>query len=69
METNLPDIYACGDVAEFGRKSPEDLIYKNLYFKGDKLTGGVLIGDVKKSMSLLKALNSVSLADAITLLE
>ena len=132
METSLPNIYACGDVAEFernpalwtvaqeqgkvaglnaigepavfktenyptrlqsfntkvysigdvgradhlkdyitmGRKIPEELIYKQLYFKGDKLTGGILIGDIKKATSMSKAVNqNLSLPETLSLLE
>ncbi|MBT4482306.1 MAG: NAD(P)/FAD-dependent oxidoreductase [Candidatus Latescibacteria bacterium] len=120
METNIPDIYACGDVTEFGRcvalwmpavkqgrvaglnvignkavfkaeeypavlnsfgtriysigdicrnqdyenyitmqyKIPEEKTYKKLFFKDDKLVGGILIGDIKKSTSLNKGINS-----------
>lgn len=119
METSLPDIYACGDVAEFGRnaplwtvaleqgkiaglnaigepavfkaesyparlnafdlkiysigdlgrnaplknyitlgrKNPDEHIYKQLYFAENTLTGGLLMGDVKKSTALAKAVN------------
>ena len=120
METNIPDIYACGDVAEFGRciglwmpaikqgqiaglnaienvavfkteeypavlnsfgtriysigdicrnldyknyitaeyKDPKEKILKELYFKNDKLVGGILVGDDSKSTSLYKGINS-----------
>ncbi|GAG32681.1 unnamed protein product, partial [marine sediment metagenome] len=120
METSISDIYACGDVAEFGRgvalwmpaikqgqvaglnavgdeavfkandypavlnsygtriysigdicrnqdyenyitiqhKVPEGKIYKKLYFKNDKLVGGIMIGDDNKSTSLSKGINS-----------
>lgn len=122
METSLPDIYACGDVAEYGRNValwavatdqgkvaglnasgetarftaenyparlqafdtrlfsigdlgkesslkeyltmrqavPDEFIYKQLYLKGDKITGGILIGDIKKSSKLLKAVNQAA---------
>ena len=132
METSIPDIYACGDVAEFGRgialwmpaikqgrvaglsaigneavfkaeeypavlnsfgtriysigdicrnqdygnyitmqcKFPEEKIYKKLYFKDDKLVGGILIGDNKKSTSLYKGINSgLHISAAIDLLK
>jgi len=121
METSLPDIYACGDVAECGknvslwtiaveqgkvaglnaigetaafspisyptriesfdtkvysigdlghegeakdyitmrRRIPENLIYKQLYFRGDSVSGGVLIGDIKKSTALSRAMNRI----------
>ena len=121
METSLPDIYACGDVAECGknvslwmiaveqgkvaglnaigetaafspisyptriesfetkvysigdlgheaeakdyitmrRRIPENLIYKQLYFRGDTVSGGVLIGDIKKATALSRAMNRI----------
>jgi nitrite reductase (NADH) large subunit len=132
METSLPDIYACGDVAEFGtcaalwtvaleqgkvaglnvigepaafkaenypfrlqsfdtklysigdigrddafknymtmrREIPEEYIYKQLYFKGNKLTGGILIGDIKRSGALSKTVNkTLTIEETITLLD
>ncbi len=132
METSIPDIYACGDVAEFGRgialwmpaikqgqvaglnavgneavfkandypavlnsfgtriysigdicrnqdyenyitiqhKVPEGKIYKKLYFKNDKLVGGIMIGDDNKSTSLSKGINSeLHISAAIDLLK
>jgi len=132
METNNPDIYACGDVAEFGRcialwmpaikqgrvaglsaigneavykaeeypsvlnsfgtriysigdicrnqdyrnyitmqyKFPEEKIYKKLYFKDDKLVGGILVGDNEKSTSLYKGIKSgLYLSAAIDLIK
>ena len=132
METNLPDIYACGDVAECGqnislwtvaveqgktaglnaigepaafspisfptriesfdtkvfsigdlghqcaakeyvalrRRSPDEYMYKQLYFKGDAVTGGVLIGDVKKATALSKAMNrALSKEEMLILME
>ena len=132
METNIPDIYACGDVAEFVRcialwmpaikqgqvaglsaigneavfkaedypavlnsfgtriysigdicrnqdyrnyitmqyKFPEEKIYKKLYFKDDKLVGGILIGDNKKTTSLYKGIKSrLHISVAIDLLK
>lgn len=132
METSVPDIYACGDVAEcgrnlalwtvaqeqgriaglnaigepaafeaanyatrlqsfdtkiysigdvgrqehlknyttLGRKIPAEFVYKQLYFKGDKLSGGILIGDIKKASPLSKAVNqNLSLPETLALLE
>jgi len=132
METSIHDIYACGDVAEFGRgvalwmpaikqgrvaglsaigneavfkaeeypavlnslgtriysigdicrnqdygnyvtmqyKFPEEKIYKKLYFKEDKLVGGIFIGDNKKSTFLSKGINSgLPISAAIDLLK
>ena len=132
METNIPDIYACGDVAEFERcialwmpaikqgrvaglrtigneavfkaedypavlnsfgtrifsigdicknqdyenyitmenKFPEEKIYKKLYFKDEKLVGGILIGDNEKSTSLKNGIKrGLPLSESIDLLK
>jgi NAD(P)H-nitrite reductase large subunit len=117
METNIPDIYACGDIAEFkGRvygnwpvavamgknagtnavghkaglalplsvvsfnsmgltlltvgeipkepfktitfKDKENKIYKKLFFSGDILACGILIGDTKSSAKLISAIKA-----------
>ena len=41
------------------RRIPENLIYKQLYFRGDTVSGGVLIGDIKKSTALSRAMNRI----------
>jgi len=132
METSEPDIYACGDVADFagtpalwvpaikqGRVAginaiggdevfksdkypavlnsfgtriysvgdicggdnienyitmmsivPEKGIYKKLYFMNETLVGGILIGDISKSMAMLKGINSeIGVAEAAALLK
>jgi len=120
METNVQDIYACGDVCEFAntpalwmaaikqgrtaglnaigeneifkadqypailnsfntriysvgdiynntdienyvtmvRKHPSEKVYKKLFFYNGQLSGCILLGDIKKSMDVLKSINN-----------
>lgn len=45
-------------------------IYKKLYFKEDKLVGGIMIGDIKKSTALSKGINAgISFAESWDLMK
>ncbi len=50
---------AARDYITMRRRIPDELIYKQLYFKGDAVSGGVLIGDIKKANALSRAMNRI----------
>jgi NAD(P)H-nitrite reductase large subunit len=66
-------IFSVGDVKTAGNNvevlssvNAEKRIYKKLFFKDKKLVGGILMGDTKRSVRLMKAVQSGKLlADAL----
>ncbi len=62
-------VYSTGDISSesshdglitMKAEVKDEGIYKKLFFRNEKLVGGILIGDIKKSMAMLKAINGGS---------
>lgn len=70
---SIGDICASGDIKDYltmGFDDPEKMIYKKLYFKNDRLCGGIMIGDIKKSMILSKSINQkINISESAFLLK
>ena len=55
-------VYSVGELNDFENEYTfkEDTSYKKLFFKENKIVGGILINDVSKAVSLLKAIENSS---------
>lgn len=64
---SVGDIKPKGDIVEvISSVNAEKRVYKKLFFKDKKLVGGILMGDTKRSVRLMKAVQSGKmLADAL----
>lgn len=64
------EIFSCGDVATTSQNSTQvelknisQNIYKKLFFKDNRLVGGILIGDVKDSVKIMSRIRGLAVPD------